>query len=210
MLDNADRHGGGVIRVAVLRGRGHARIEVDDAGPGVPTELQVESALAVVDRIRVLVLMDETFGHRPAAASDIEVSVGHRVRRSRPGGATAMFSAADEVAAPCRGASSGAHGRPAGDSVGRNGGPARCATGPRRRCPRCAKRQADHPATDSRGVVRNRSARPPHCGAWPRATTPNRPAAHRRRGPRFRPSASPRTPPRPLWRAARRASRTPP
>lgn len=40
LLDNADRYAGGVVRVAVLRARGCARLEVDDAGPGVPDELR--------------------------------------------------------------------------------------------------------------------------------------------------------------------------
>jgi two-component system, OmpR family, sensor histidine kinase MtrB len=36
LLDNADKYGGGAVRVGVLRRDGHGRIEVDDAGPGVP------------------------------------------------------------------------------------------------------------------------------------------------------------------------------
>ncbi len=40
LLDNADRHGGGVVRIAVLRRGDRARLEVDDAGPGVPVELR--------------------------------------------------------------------------------------------------------------------------------------------------------------------------
>lgn len=40
LLDNADRHAGGAVRIAVLRNRDHARLEVDDAGPGVPVELR--------------------------------------------------------------------------------------------------------------------------------------------------------------------------
>lgn len=42
LLDNADAHGGGVVRVAVLErtGPARARIEIDDAGPGVPAELR--------------------------------------------------------------------------------------------------------------------------------------------------------------------------
>lgn len=36
LLDNADKHGGGPVRVAVLRGSGRVRLEVDDSGPGVP------------------------------------------------------------------------------------------------------------------------------------------------------------------------------
>ena len=40
LLDNAHRHGGGVIRLAVSAHTDVARIEVDDAGPGVPAELR--------------------------------------------------------------------------------------------------------------------------------------------------------------------------
>ncbi|HYH30441.1 MAG TPA: HAMP domain-containing sensor histidine kinase [Pseudonocardia sp.] len=40
LLENADKYGGGAVRVAVLRRGAHARIEVDDAGPGVPEELR--------------------------------------------------------------------------------------------------------------------------------------------------------------------------
>jgi len=36
LLDNAMRHGKGVVRVGVLSRNGRARLEVDDAGPGVP------------------------------------------------------------------------------------------------------------------------------------------------------------------------------
>lgn len=35
LLDNATRHGGGLVRLGVLRSGDRARIEVDDAGPGV-------------------------------------------------------------------------------------------------------------------------------------------------------------------------------
>lgn len=38
LLDNAARHGGGAVRVGVLRRDGRARVEVDDGGPGVPPE----------------------------------------------------------------------------------------------------------------------------------------------------------------------------
>jgi two-component system, OmpR family, sensor histidine kinase MtrB len=38
LLDNADRYAGGAVRVAVLRVPAGARLEVDDAGPGVPDE----------------------------------------------------------------------------------------------------------------------------------------------------------------------------
>ncbi|PSL57389.1 signal transduction histidine kinase [Saccharothrix carnea] len=40
LLDNAERHAGGAVRVAVLSRDGHARLEVDDTGPGVPPELR--------------------------------------------------------------------------------------------------------------------------------------------------------------------------
>jgi signal transduction histidine kinase len=36
LLDNATHHGKGLVRLGILRGGGRARIEVDDAGPGVP------------------------------------------------------------------------------------------------------------------------------------------------------------------------------
>ncbi|MCT2583689.1 HAMP domain-containing histidine kinase [Actinophytocola sp. S1-96] len=38
LLDNAGRHGGGLVRLGVLTREDRARIEVDDAGPGVPEE----------------------------------------------------------------------------------------------------------------------------------------------------------------------------
>ncbi|WP_157621110.1 HAMP domain-containing sensor histidine kinase [Saccharothrix sp. NRRL B-16348] len=40
LLDNAERHAGGVVRIGVFAHDGRARIEVDDAGPGVPPELR--------------------------------------------------------------------------------------------------------------------------------------------------------------------------
>lgn len=40
LLDNAARHGGGVRRVGVGRRDGRVRLEIDDAGPGVPPELR--------------------------------------------------------------------------------------------------------------------------------------------------------------------------
>jgi two-component system, OmpR family, sensor histidine kinase MtrB len=40
VLDNADKYAGGATRVGVSRREGRARIEVDDAGPGVPEELR--------------------------------------------------------------------------------------------------------------------------------------------------------------------------
>jgi two-component system sensor histidine kinase MtrB len=36
LVDNAERHGRGLVRIAVCRVDGRARLEVDDAGPGVP------------------------------------------------------------------------------------------------------------------------------------------------------------------------------
>lgn len=36
LVDNAEQHGNGVVRLGVLRRDGNARIEVDDDGPGVP------------------------------------------------------------------------------------------------------------------------------------------------------------------------------
>lgn len=40
LLDNADKYAGGPVRVAVRTEDGRARLEVDDAGPGVPAELR--------------------------------------------------------------------------------------------------------------------------------------------------------------------------
>ena len=42
LLDNADKYGGGAVRIAVLRRDGRARVEVDDAGPGVPQADRIE------------------------------------------------------------------------------------------------------------------------------------------------------------------------
>ena len=38
LVDNAERHGQGLVRLGVDRRDGRARLEVDDAGPGVPAE----------------------------------------------------------------------------------------------------------------------------------------------------------------------------
>jgi signal transduction histidine kinase len=38
LLDNAQRHGKGLVRLGITRQDGQARVEVDDAGPGVPEE----------------------------------------------------------------------------------------------------------------------------------------------------------------------------
>ncbi|GLZ31664.1 two-component sensor histidine kinase [Lentzea sp. NBRC 105346] len=40
LLDNAERHAGGPVRLAVTRAADCVRLEVDDAGPGVPPELR--------------------------------------------------------------------------------------------------------------------------------------------------------------------------
>ena len=39
LLDNAARHAGGAVGVSVGVRQGRARLEIDDAGPGIPTEL---------------------------------------------------------------------------------------------------------------------------------------------------------------------------
>ncbi len=40
LLDNAERYGGGAVRVATRRHGGRLRLEVDDAGPGVPEQFR--------------------------------------------------------------------------------------------------------------------------------------------------------------------------
>jgi two-component system sensor histidine kinase MtrB len=40
LLDNADKYAGGPVRVAVTGRDGRARLEIDDAGPGVAAELR--------------------------------------------------------------------------------------------------------------------------------------------------------------------------
>lgn len=40
LLDNAERHGDGPVRIAVSRRNDRVRLEVDDAGPGVPAQLR--------------------------------------------------------------------------------------------------------------------------------------------------------------------------
>ena len=40
LLDNAEHHGGGPVRITVSRRSGCVRLEVDDAGPGVPVQLR--------------------------------------------------------------------------------------------------------------------------------------------------------------------------
>lgn len=53
LITNADQHGGGLVRLAVGRHAGNARLEIDDAGPGVPS----------VDRERIF----ERFARRSPA-----------------------------------------------------------------------------------------------------------------------------------------------
>ncbi len=40
LLENAERYAGGAVRIAVSAAAGHGRVEIDDAGPGVPPELR--------------------------------------------------------------------------------------------------------------------------------------------------------------------------
>lgn len=40
LLENAERHGGGAVRIALSRRNGCVRLEVEDAGPGVPAQLR--------------------------------------------------------------------------------------------------------------------------------------------------------------------------
>lgn len=42
LLDNAERHGGGVVNVTITERNGQARLEIDDNGPGVPEELRAQ------------------------------------------------------------------------------------------------------------------------------------------------------------------------
>ena len=58
LVDNAERHGGGLVRLAVSGGEGRARVEVDDAGPGV----------RAVDRERVF----ERFARGSAARRELD------------------------------------------------------------------------------------------------------------------------------------------
>ena len=50
LLENADRYGGGAVRIGVLRRDAFARIEVDDAGPGVPNAFRRADLRAVQPR----------------------------------------------------------------------------------------------------------------------------------------------------------------
>ncbi|SMC51007.1 sensor histidine kinase [Lentzea albidocapillata] len=42
LIENAECHAGGAVRLAVLRHEGNVRLEVDDAGPGVPGEMRAQ------------------------------------------------------------------------------------------------------------------------------------------------------------------------
>ncbi|MFD5825299.1 sensor histidine kinase [Lentzea sp. NPDC060358] len=42
LIENAERHAGGAVRLAVLHRAGHVRLEVDDAGPGVPRDMRLQ------------------------------------------------------------------------------------------------------------------------------------------------------------------------
>ncbi|MGY1631596.1 sensor histidine kinase [Geodermatophilus sp. SYSU D01186] len=73
LLDNADRHAGGVVAVAVQRRGGAVVVDVDDAGPGIPAE----------ERERVF----ERFARGPRAA-----------RRSLPGAGLGLAIVAETAA----------------------------------------------------------------------------------------------------------------
>ncbi|SEQ86704.1 Signal transduction histidine kinase [Lentzea xinjiangensis] len=42
LIENAEQHAGGAIRLAVLHQNGNVRLEVDDAGPGVPRDMRTQ------------------------------------------------------------------------------------------------------------------------------------------------------------------------
>jgi two-component system sensor histidine kinase MtrB len=42
LIENAEHHAGGAVRLAVLHHRGNVRLEVDDAGPGVPSDMRTQ------------------------------------------------------------------------------------------------------------------------------------------------------------------------
>ena len=42
LIENAERHAGGAVRLAVLQHDGRVRLEVDDAGPGVPDDARTQ------------------------------------------------------------------------------------------------------------------------------------------------------------------------
>ncbi|RJQ75375.1 sensor histidine kinase [Pseudonocardiaceae bacterium YIM PH 21723] len=91
LINNADFHGGGVVRLGVVNGDSVARIEVDDAGPGV----------AAAERERIF----ERFARGPRSMRDgtgtglgLSLAAGHIHRHhgriwveDRPGGGGARF-----------------------------------------------------------------------------------------------------------------------
>ena len=42
LIENAEQHAGGAVRLAVLHRKGSIRLEVDDAGPGVPSDMRTQ------------------------------------------------------------------------------------------------------------------------------------------------------------------------
>lgn len=85
LVSNAHDHGGGLVRLAVLRRGQRARVEVDDAGPGVPEEA----------RARIFERFERGMGERHAHGAGIglalvaELTALHRGQvwvEERPGG----------------------------------------------------------------------------------------------------------------------------
>ncbi|MCX2951408.1 sensor histidine kinase [Lentzea sp. NEAU-D7] len=42
LIENAEQHAGGAVRLAVLHRNGYVRLEVDDTGPGVPEDMRLQ------------------------------------------------------------------------------------------------------------------------------------------------------------------------
>jgi signal transduction histidine kinase len=88
LVENAERHGRGLVRVAVVRAGGRVRLEVDDAGPGVPAadrERIFERFARVSDRERHV---DDTGSGLGLALVDQHVRLhsGRVWVEDRPGG----------------------------------------------------------------------------------------------------------------------------